>query len=176
MRYFVTIGDSVVEVELAGDRTTVDGCIAHVELRSVPGTPIRHLLVDQRSYALVARAIESEGSWEITVHGRRFQAAVVDERARVIRELTSRTIAPRGPKPVRAPMPGLVVRVEVEPGQTVRPGQGVVIVEAMKMESELKADGGGIVRRVLVAPGQTVEKGAILIEFDPVSAGTAGTP
>jgi pyruvate carboxylase subunit B len=67
-------------------------------------------------------------------------------------------------------MPGLVLRVQVAAGQTVRPGQGVVIVEAMKMENELKSDGGGIVSRVHVEPGQAVEKGAVLIEFEMADA------
>jgi len=72
----------------------------------------------------------------------------------------------QGPKPVRAPMPGLVVRVEVEPGQEVKAGQGVVIIEAMKMENELKAEAVGVVSRVLVQQGQAVEKGAVLVEFE----------
>jgi biotin carboxyl carrier protein len=64
----------------------------------------------------------------------------------------------------------MIVRVEVEPGQSVAPGQGVVIVEAMKMENELKADRGGIVSRIHVAAGQPVEKGVILIEFEEEDA------
>jgi biotin carboxyl carrier protein len=62
------------------------------------------------------------------------------------------------------------VRVEVEPGQRVTPGQGVIIVEAMKMENELKADGGGVVSRVHVTAGQPVEKGVVLIEFETEDA------
>ena len=75
-----------------------------------------------------------------------------------------------GPKALKAPMPGMVVRVEVEVGQTVAPGDGLVIVEAMKMENELKSEGAGRVSRVLVQPGQTVEKDQTLIEFEPVQA------
>jgi pyruvate carboxylase subunit B len=48
----------------------------------------------------------------------------------------------------------------------VQPGQGVVIVEAMKMENELKAETGGVVSRIHVAPGKAVEKGAVLVEFE----------
>ena len=63
-------------------------------------------------------------------------------------------------------MPGLVVRVDVEPGHRVEAGQGVVIIEAMKMENELKAEADGVVSRVLVEQGQAVEKGAVLVEFE----------
>jgi pyruvate carboxylase subunit B len=63
-------------------------------------------------------------------------------------------------------MPGLVLRLEVERGQAVRRGDGLVIVEAMKMENELKAESNGVVDRIHVAPGQPVEKGALLVEFE----------
>ena len=59
-----------------------------------------------------------------------------------------------------------MVRVEVEEGQAVRAGQGVVIVETMKMENELRAPGDGVVARVEVTAGQTVEKGAVLIVLE----------
>ncbi|HEY0673364.1 MAG TPA: acetyl-CoA carboxylase biotin carboxyl carrier protein subunit, partial [Longimicrobiales bacterium] len=64
-----------------------------------------------------------------------------------------------------APMPGLVLRVDVEAGQQVNAGQGVVIIEAMKMENELRADAAGVVARILVQPGTAVEKGTVLVEF-----------
>jgi biotin carboxyl carrier protein len=76
-----------------------------------------------------------------------------------------------GPGPVRAPMPGMVVRVEVAEGDAVAPGQGIVVVEAMKMENELKTESGGVVARINVEAGQAVEKGAVLVEFaDAVEA------
>ena len=63
-------------------------------------------------------------------------------------------------------MPGLVVRVEVDEGDAVQEGQGVVIVEAMKMENELTAEAPARVKRVLVKAGDTVVKDQPLIEFD----------
>ena len=66
---------------------------------------------------------------------------------------------------LKAPMPGLVVRVAVEEGDAVEQGDTVLIVEAMKMENELRAAGAATVARVLAAPGDAVEKGQILAEF-----------
>ena len=77
-----------------------------------------------------------------------------------------RSDRPAGPTRLTAPMPGRVVRVLAEKGQEVKPGDGLVVIEAMKMENELKAETGGIVSRIHVAPGQAVEKGALLVEFD----------
>jgi pyruvate carboxylase subunit B len=89
----------------------------------------------------------------------------VDERTRAIREMTGAG-EEEAQKVVVAPMPGLVIKVEVEVGQQVRAGQGVVIVEAMKMENELKAPADGVVARIEVEPGRTVEKGATLIVLE----------
>ena len=65
-------------------------------------------------------------------------------------------------------MPGLVVKVQVEVGQEVTAGQPVLVLEAMKMENELKAAGPGVVDQILVKPGQAVEKGAVLVTFRPL--------
>ncbi len=166
MRYYVTIGGRTFEVDLSGDAITVDGQPVAAELKPVPGTPIRHLLADGRSFGLVVGRGDERGSWDLHLNGQRYAVEVIDERTRAIRAMTGGGRETQGPKPVRAPMPGLVVRVEVEAGQSVKAGQGVVIIEAMKMENELKAEAEGVVSRVLVQQGQAVEKGAVLVEFE----------
>lgn len=71
-----------------------------------------------------------------------------------------------GPQRVVAPMPGKVLRVLVEPGDAVKARQGLVVVEAMKMENELRATREGQVREVLVSEGQSVEAGTALVVID----------
>jgi pyruvate carboxylase subunit B len=144
----------------------VDGEPVVAELAGIPDTPIRHLLADGRSYTLAAQPGEGRGAWEIHLDGTRAEVNVVDERTRTIQAMTGKTAAQQGPRPVRAPMPGLVLRIEVEPGQEVKPGQGVITIEAMKMENELRAEIVGTVARVLVRPGQAVEKGAVRVELE----------
>jgi biotin carboxyl carrier protein len=165
MLYHVTIGEHTLRVELDGGIARVDGAeIAAAELARLPGTDVRHLLADNRSATVVAH--RSGYGWDLVVDGWPVRAEVVDERTRAIRAMTGQSKASTGPRPVRAPMPGLIVRVEVAEGDHLKPGQGVVVMEAMKMENELRADGEGVVARVLVKPGQAVEKGAILVEFE----------
>ena len=77
---------------------------------------------------------------------------------------------PVGPRPVVAPMPGMVLRVEVEEGDRVEEGQGIVIVEAMKMENELRALSAGYVTRIHVREGEAVEKDQILVELGALDA------
>lgn len=165
------------DMRCAGTPVIVDGRPLRAELESVPGTNVRHLLLDGRSHTLDAAPTNGQGGWELHLDGRRLDVEALDERTRAIRAMTSKTQAARGPKPVRAPMPGLVVRIEVEPGQAVRAGEGVAIIEAMKMENELRADGAGVVSRVLVAPGKAVDKGEVLVEFEALDPArpTAGT-
>ena len=62
-------------------------------------------------------------------------------------------------------MPGLIVRVSVAAGDSVQAGQGLVVMEAMKMENELRAHGAGTVKAVHVEAGKAVEKGTVLVEF-----------
>jgi biotin carboxyl carrier protein len=167
MLYHVTIGSRTITVELEGDRVIVDGADAgSAEIAAMPGTDVKHLLLDGRSVTLVAR--RDDDGWDLHVDGWPVRADVVDERTRAIRAMTGRTGAVQGPKPVRAPMPGMIVRTEVNVGDQVRAGQGVVVMEAMKMENELKAETDGVVARVLITPGQAVEKGTVLVEFEAV--------
>jgi pyruvate carboxylase subunit B len=60
----------------------------------------------------------------------------------------------------------MVLSVEVEVGQTVVQGGGVAVLEAMKMENEIKAPAGGVVSAILVEAGQAVDKGAVLVELE----------
>ena len=166
MKYFVTTGGKEFVVEVDGERVTVDGTpIAAAHLNGLAGTPIRHLLEDGASHAV---AVESAGRglWAVGYRGERLEVEVVDERTRHIRSLTGAGQKSAGPPVLKAPMPGLVVRVGVEPGQPVEPGAALVVLEAMKMENELRATAAGTVKAVKVQPGQAVEKGQVLVEFE----------
>jgi len=164
MRYHVAVGDRTYLVELGPEGTTVDGIAVRAQLAHVNGTDVHSLVLDGASYRLVAARSGSD-TWDLHLRGQRLAVEVVDERAHAIREMTGAGSGPAGPHPVRAPMPGLVVKVEVAEGDAVEAGQGLVIVEAMKMENELKAEVAGVVARVHVEPGQAVEKDQILVDF-----------
>jgi len=170
MRYIVTLDGREIAVDLTGDTAEVDGRTLHVEFDEVTQGGLASLLVDGRSHRLLA-ASPQRGVWRLQLDGRTVEVRVEDERTRAIREMTGAGAGPAGPEPLRAPMPGLVVRVEVEPGQVVGPGDGLVIVEAMKMENELRADAPARVTAVQVAAGDTVERGQVLVELEAVEEG-----
>ncbi|MFL5610140.1 MAG: acetyl-CoA carboxylase biotin carboxyl carrier protein subunit, partial [Gemmatimonadaceae bacterium] len=133
--------------------------------------PVRMVRIGTQVYRVVAQNQPGRGRYTLWVDGYRFEVEALDERTRAIRDQSAATAAPAGPAPVRAPMPGLIVRVNVKPGDTVQAGQGVVVMEAMKMENELRSTSAGVVRSVEVAPGAAVEKGAILVSLDELRSG-----
>ena len=166
MKYYVTVGSQTFEVDVSGETVQVDGAPVQAHLGAVPGTPLYHLLLGTESWTVAAEELDAPGRWVLGAGGERREVAVIDERARQIQELTGRrTSGPRGGV-VRAPMPGLVVRVEVAVGDPVAAGAGLVVVEAMKMENELRAPGAGVVTTVHVVAGAAVEKGAPLVTLE----------
>jgi len=88
---------------------------------------------------------------------------VLDERALLMAQRTGGFANDTGEVNIKSPMPGLIVAVRVELGQTVKAGDTVVILESMKMQNELKASKDGTVGTVHVQPGQTVEQNKILL-------------
>jgi biotin carboxyl carrier protein len=165
MKYVVDVNGSREEVELSGSLGTVSGQTFKVSLQSVGGTPIRLLRIGDRVHRLVVARFPERGRYLISVDGQTYDIEALDERTRSIRDLTAASKGTAGPVPLRAPMPGLIVRVLVGPGDSVSAGQGIVVMEAMKMENELRAPAGGTVSMVHAAPGKPVEKGALLVEF-----------
>jgi pyruvate carboxylase subunit B len=154
-----------VTVEVDGDRVSVDGTACVASLRALPATPLRLLTVDGRPRVLSVESLGKD-AWALGSAGEQCEVEVVDERTRHIRSLAAAPDRAAAGGQLKAPMPGLVVRLEVEAGQTVAPGGGVLVLEAMKMENELRAPAGGRVKAVLVRPGQAVEKGQVLVEFE----------
>lgn len=166
MKYFVTLGNKCHEIVLDGEQLTIDGERVVARIEDIPGTPMQLLTVGDRQEKLQARKGSDRGSFEVSIGGFRFTLEALDERSRVIRELSGAASKARGPAHLTAPMPGLIVRVAVKEGDQVRAGQGLVVMEAMKMENELRAGADAVVKRVVASPGTAVEKGALLLELE----------
>jgi pyruvate carboxylase subunit B len=138
----------------------------HAELSDIEGSPVRMIRFGTSVYRVVAQKREGRGRYTLWVDGYRFEVEALDERTRTIRDISAANTGPSGPAPVVAPMPGLIVRINVAVGDKVEAGQGVVVMEAMKMENELRATGAGTVKSIEVAAGMAVEKGAVLVSLE----------
>lgn len=137
-----------------------DGPVREAQVE-VPEGGVYSILMDGRSYE--ARVEEHPDSFVIVVDGYRFEVEVRDPRR------WSRKSGGRGSdgiQTVTAPMPGKVVRVLVVAGDTVEPGQGVIVVEAMKMQNEMKVPRAGKVLSVSVKEGATVVAGEVLATIE----------
>jgi biotin carboxyl carrier protein len=163
--YTVEVARQTIDVSLVADAVLIDGVVTPVELRSVPGSPIQLLRIGDAVYELVTRTSGPRGSYSVAVDGQRLEVEALDERSRAVRSLRAATAVSTGPEPLRAPMPGLVTRVLVGPGDTVTAGTSLVVMEAMKMENELRAKVDGTVRDISIQPGTPVEKGTILVTW-----------
>jgi pyruvate carboxylase subunit B len=165
MKYFVDLNGDRHEVELDGDQITLGDETVSAHVEDIPGTPVRLVTIGREVHRVVARKGATRGSYTLWVDGYRFEGEALDERARAIRDITAASSKSSGPAPVNAPMPGMVIRVSVAVGDHVTAGQGVIVMEAMKMENELRASAAGVVKAVHAEVGKAVEKGAVLVEL-----------
>ena len=106
------------------------------------------------------RVKASKGSFNVSIHGRSYTVTIVDPKR--LRSGQNSDRHHHGAAEIVAPMPGKVVRVHTEAGATVEKGAGVVVVEAMKMQNEMKSPRDGIVVSISVKPGDTVNAGDVL--------------
>lgn len=127
---------------------------------SQPEADILSLLVGGRSYEVRRDGTGLSNDLNILVSGRRFAVEISDPRS--LRGRKTKAGATEGPKKIKAPMPGKVVRILAAEGSEVEAGQSVIVIEAMKMQNELKSPKAGRVKKILAPEGAAVNAGDAL--------------
>ncbi len=145
-------GKSVYRVSVDGNEFVVDG--------KKTGRTNYSLIVDNRSFEIEVDNAEDE--YRVLVDGRSYHVHLVDERRVRVGDGQSDSQI-QGRQRVSVPMPGKVIAVLVSEGDVVEKGQGLVIVEAMKMENEVRSPIAATVKEIKVKAGDTVEGGAVLV-------------
>ncbi len=154
----VTDGEGVYTV-------TLDGVTHHVDARPMEGSTWS-LLIDGHSYEVdVVPDADTPDDLSVRLRGQTYEMTVLDERRMRMREATG-AFAVEGRAVVRSPMPGKLVRTLVAVGDEVEEHQGLVVVEAMKMENELRAPKAGTVVELPAEDGQLVEGNAVLVVIE----------
>jgi pyruvate carboxylase subunit B len=169
MKYQVSIGNQQFELLVenhGGDvRLFYGGKPVVLDLSPVDPAGFYSLIVDGKQYTLWIDSA-GKGKHRVWIDHRPLTAVVEDERT-VLKNLLKKSSGGRaGIEEVKAPMPGLVVDVIVQPGQEVKAGQGLVIIEAMKMENEIRSPVDGKVKQIRVEKGAAVEKDTVLLDIE----------
>lgn len=125
-----------------------------------------HIRFQQRSYpAEVIRIDRDTKTVELKVRGQRYSVKLRDDVDLLMEKMGMTAGSGSKVNSVKAPMPGLIIDLRVQAGDEVKPGDPLLILEAMKMENILKSPGAGTVKKVRIKKGDSVEKGQVLIEF-----------
>jgi biotin carboxyl carrier protein len=164
MNYVATIGEKDVKVfveELGGSnyKVTIDGAEHVVDAQLITGN-LWSVLSGNGSFEVDVTRLPAE-EYEVLIKGDCHKFTLMNEQRRAMIRAGGKGSA--GKAMLTSPMPGKVVKLLVAEGQEVEAGQGVIVVEAMKMENELKSAVAGKVKEIFVEEGQVVESGAKLL-------------
>lgn len=162
MKYQATVNGRTFEIEINADgRILVDGEPRAIDFRELREGELYSLLVDHLSYEAVVE--ERDDQYHVLMAGDLYEVQVTDERSRRLASAFMALGDLSGEVAIRAPMPGLIVRVPVREGEAVAKGDTLVLLESMKMENELKAPRDGTIRHVSVNAGDSVEQNKLLL-------------
>ena len=163
MKFAARVGDATHEIVITREdgayRITLDGVEHVVDARKLEAD-FYSILYEGKSYEV---SVETAGARYLVRHGAYEEVVELADPARSGRE---RIRGHHGTESIDSVMPGKVVRVLVAQGDAVRADQGLVVVEAMKMENEIRAPRDGRVKSIDVQPGQNVETGSRLLVLD----------
>lgn len=167
MKYFIKKEDGFQPVEVAvnDDHLKISN---GKSTRDVQITALENhyysIVIDHRSYLVQAKPEKQD--FLLNISHREAKVRVLDPRQKLEAEMFGAAEQDERSGDVKAPMPGMILRVDVKPGDEVQPGQPLLVMEAMKMENELRAHDSGKVAEILVKPQQAVEKNDLLIRLE----------
>ncbi len=126
-----------------------------------------HLLEENQSYqGEIISSDFNKRAYSVKVNGSIYDVSIENQLDQLIKNMGFSTGSTKNVKLIKAPMPGVVLSVNVKVGQEVSEDDPLIVLEAMKMESSLVSPCDGVVKNILVANGNTVDKGQLLIEFE----------
>ncbi len=151
-------------------KMTLDGRAYDVDATRMP-SQIVSILLEGKSYDVDLerqgkRGDPLDGRMHVRVRGRVLRLDVLDERRKKMKEAQSIKLDMAGAASIDSPMPGKVLKLLAKEGDEVKEGQGIVVVEAMKMENELKTPKAGRVKTIHAKEGETVDAGARLVTIE----------
>jgi biotin carboxyl carrier protein len=168
--YSVSInGSSAIKTSLKINGNTFEGTLNG---KTVAGSLIKinnyqfHLIYNSASYNIdLIKLNAEEKALVIKINSIRFNLQLKDKYDELLHSLGLDNLAVKKVSDVKAPMPGMVLSVLVQEGVTVKKGDALIVLEAMKMENILKSPSDGVIKKIIANKGRAVEKNEILIQF-----------
>jgi acetyl/propionyl-CoA carboxylase alpha subunit len=142
---------------------SLDGKDYEVDIRPLGRDEHFSVLLDGKSFEVIASV--KDGKYYCMVEGMEYEVVVEDELARLLKDMGGLSSADSNVEAIKAPMPGLIIEIRVQVGDRVTKGDGIAVMEAMKMENELTVAGNGVVSEVLVQKGENVDQGQVLVKL-----------
>jgi biotin carboxyl carrier protein len=126
-----------------------------------------HVLQDKKSYkAEILEVNFDEKVMRIKVNGNCYDVKILDKYDRLVKQIGLTVGGTHKTNSIKSPMPGLVLQIMAEVGQSVIKGETLLILEAMKMENTIKAPADAVIKSIHVAKGSAIDKGQLLIELE----------
>lgn len=164
--YKVKVNDHYnFDIEADKSRVKVNGEVVDVD-RIALSQGLSHVLYQHKSYNVeIVEQDKENKTVAVKVNGRLYTVSIADQYDLLLQQLGLDNLQTNKVKEIKAPMPGLVLSVLVVPGQEVKKGDNLLVLEAMKMENIIKSSTDGVVKSVQIVQGDKVEKNAILLQF-----------
>ncbi|GAB3718185.1 acetyl-CoA carboxylase biotin carboxyl carrier protein subunit [Spirosoma flavus] len=163
--YTTTLNDQPFTIDFTPDGPTLNGTSFDWDLVKLSERSF-HILHQNRSYsAEILELNVAEKSVRLKINGHLHQVQLKDRFDLLLEKMGMSSAANARINDLKAPMPGLIVGISIQAGDTVSKGDSLLILEAMKMENVLKSPGDGIIKSIRIGKGDRVEKGQVLVEF-----------
>ena len=163
--YKASVNGKQFEIVSDNGSLTIDGEAVNWDLAQI-GEGYFHIIHARKSYrAELVKHDPQARTFSFKINGRLYTVGLKNKFDLLLEKMGMSANAVAKVNHIKAPMPGLIIDLRVKAGDTVAPGDTLVILEAMKMENSIKSPGEATVRNVKVGKGDSVEKGQVLIEF-----------
>lgn len=160
------INGKTFEIEQKQGQFTLNGQPVQMDWKPLREN-VYHLILNHQSYTIELLDADAAGkTLALLINGRKTEVQLKDAFDQLLSQLGFDLAAANKVNDVKAPMPGLVLNIFVEPGQAIKKGDSLLVLEAMKMENVLKSPGDGTVTKVMVKAKDKVEKNQVLLHLN----------
>jgi biotin carboxyl carrier protein len=164
-KFTTVMSDGTLNIEQENDSFFVNGKLVDVRYTRLDGDTLLISIGNRHFEVYREHQLRDDGGQTVFVNGKHIAVLVEDEKDAVLKSFDLETATKLHASVIKAPMPGKITKVLVSVGEFVEAGQGVLILEAMKMENEIKTPTAGIVKAVHIHETTAVEKGTVLVEI-----------